>query len=151
MSRRPVRFWIALLLISMAINLLFLGVFLGRLIAMPASTPEGVERPFVDALDGADRRYLRRLGRTVAAQSRDEREAHRQARQAVREALTADPYDAIRVDAAFAAERAANARLSLKVQSIFSHELSALSVEQREKVAAYALSRPRPPRRSGRR
>lgn len=155
-TSRTVRIVLA---VSLAFNLLIVGIVVGALIGGgrdggrgPAvdGAPQGAA--FVRALDRADQRRIRReLGRALRAEGLD-REAMRLDPQAVRAALTADPFDPAAVEALLARPVGAGARGHALGREILARRIAAMSAEER---AAYAdrvieeLSRKgrRPPRK----
>jgi len=120
--------WLALLLIvSVALNLLLIGVGVGRHLARPP------ERPHFDwmmqGVNTATRARLHRSAREYFRDTRPNRRALREAQRALHRAIVADPYSEEDVARAFAGVREASAELQ---ETLHRQTLDALGKMERE-------------------
>lgn len=133
--------WRTLLFVSGALNLLVVGAVAGALAAGvrierggPGSAPPqmpGAPRVIVAALPPELRQ---RIGDEVAQSyqaSADQRRAAADARRAAYEAATAEPYDVVRVRAAFARMREADQAAVAVFHDSFAQSLATLSPQER--------------------
>lgn len=139
MSGIPKKFW-ALLVVSAALNLFFLGLFAAR-----HDSFRGHGRP--QAEDAGPRAFLRHSGLRDAGpevqailkqqrqQVRESARAMSTAREHVKQALTAQQFDRAQVDAAFAEVRAGMATMQTDMHRMLTEVASKLNVEQRTRMA----------------
>lgn len=152
-SARRLPLW---LIASILVNVLLIGLIAGHQLGSkpgrggsdgpggPGGPPEmRMAGAIVESAAPEDRAAIRRAFAQALRQSRPLREARDVARRAVGEAISAEPYDAAAVDAAFAELRAADDALRAGVQSVLAVQLGEVSAEQR---AALAETLTRPPR-----
>lgn len=156
--------WRTALFISLAVNLILISAAIGAFatgarLSRPAEVQEPVAaealpsrlastRAFMQALPPETRRTLRReLARELIAM-REERNAAREARLALYQAASAEPYDAARVRAAFAAVREADAVLLAGFHNALADGLARISETDRA-AALEAMQRGRPIREEG--
>ncbi|WP_300379374.1 periplasmic heavy metal sensor [Henriciella sp.] len=127
------------LVISLIANALLLGLVLGKAIGKP-DKPKGprgggeefhIARAMDDVVPEAARKDMQQAFRQTFRDSREAWDNKRAAREALTEAIVADPFDPEAVDAAFARMRAADSRLTERFQDVLSAQLSTLTVEQR--------------------
>lgn len=129
--------------LSLALNLVFVGIFAGAAFRH-AGDQRGWTRmsqkmgtsgaPFVRALSQEDRRGLRQELKKTAGDlpSRAER---RQLHLQMIKVLRAEPFDATKVALLFAEQTVAAERVSGRVQSAWLERVSAMSAQERVKVA----------------
>lgn len=145
--------WRTALFISLALNIVIVSVAIGAFASgarlqrpAPESTTElrfSGQRAFLRALPPEDRRQLRRDIAAELIAMREQRAASRQARLALYEAARAEPYDAERVRAAFAAVRAADAALLAGVHDALADGFGEVDPASRA-AALDAMERERP-------
>lgn len=127
------------LVISLIANALLLGLVLGKAIGKPDKHkgPRGggeefhIARAMDDVVPEAARDEMQQAFRQTFRNSREAWDNKRAAREALTEAIVADPFDPEAVDAAFADMRAADSRLTERFQAVLTAQLSTLTVEQR--------------------
>lgn len=147
----PVRKWLGpALLVSLVINLFLVAAIAagairnmdrgGRDHAAPMGLPHHI---IARQLSGEEREKLKAVMRENRSELRPLFRDMRQARQALSEAIAADPYDPEAAKAAFAELRAGMDALATQSQDILVQAFADLSPESREKIAK-ALRRGRP-------
>lgn len=132
------------LLISLAINLVLVGLFAGLMLKQANGRPGGPEprrAPAIDRLSDADRREIIELLRNAHMAATPQRTAHRSARQTLFETLETDPYNAEETKAAFDALKQADIALRDRLQQSFLDDLKTLSPDQRTFLAHRLLRR----------
>lgn len=148
--------WRTLLFISVAVNLLALGVIVGGYVAgvrLEREAPEAVvarmpgTRAFMAALPPETRAKVRVELADSWTESRETRRAAAQARRDAFDAAGAEPYDAARVRAAFARLRAAD-QAAIGVFHDNVAEAFARLTPQERREALEALRRAPPARRA---
>jgi uncharacterized membrane protein len=142
-----------LLVGSLALNLFFIagaGALAMRHILAP-SQPSQVERVRTAAsrierlaapLPAADAEKLRGVFRERAAVAEAARDALNGAFENVQAALRAEPFDAAKLGAAFAAARAARPAYEMQMQEIIAAAAQAMSHDGRSKLAEWPPARP---------
>jgi len=129
-----------ILMISLVLNGLLIGLLVGGGLSKQGQTsPQvGAERALVRGLERAapepERAEIRQAMRQAFAASRAERRLVRRARQDLRRAVVADPYDVEAVDAALKAVQEAETRARAKLQAELAEQLGRLTPEQREMI-----------------
>lgn len=130
-----------ILIVSVILNALLIGVLIGGGVAKRGGKPAGppasasafeMVRSFDQALPQEDRRIVRQTFRRAYSESRAEREAIQQARQVLRAALIADPYDSQAVQNAFERLNSAEMTLTNTIQSVLAVEMERLTPQQRK-------------------
>ena len=136
------------LVISLIANALLVGLWIGNMVGRGSNTPVergprggGEDAVIARALesvlpDGArqDMRAAFRQGlREAAPYMRDKH----QARQQLKDALAADPFDPAALQRAFEKIRAADERLTRSFHAVLSDELATLSPDQRAELVAW--------------
>lgn len=145
--------WRTLLFVSLAFNLLLIGGAIGAYSAgvrvqreapavVGAAIPAG-PGAFMMALPPEVRAEVRGALEETWAQTRVEREAARDARQAVLDAARAEPFDAAAMNAALGAMRAADAVVAQRYHEAVTQTFGVLAPEAR-RAATDALAQPRP-------
>lgn len=145
--------WRTLLFLSVAFNLLLIGGAIGAYSAgvrlqrdapavVGAAIPAG-PGAFMLALPPDVRAEVRAALEDTWAETRVEREAARDARQAVLDAARAEPFDAAAMNAALQAMRTADAVVTQRYHEAVTQTFGALTPEAR-RAATEALAQPRP-------
>ncbi|MDZ4691518.1 periplasmic heavy metal sensor [Terricaulis sp.] len=135
------------LFVSVAINLILISIATGAFLSgarLERPAPDAVHdaplarmaaaRTFIQALPPEARRELRRGLAGSLLDMRDHRRASQRARLALYDAAGAEPYDVVRVRAAFADVRAADAQLAASFQDSVAEALGRLSAEDRRQA-----------------
>lgn len=149
--------WRTALFVSLALNLVVVSAAIGAFAsgarlerptnqALPGQ--QMAPRAFMQALPPEARRALRRQLTEKLMRMRDERTAAREARLELYAAMRAEPYDAERVRAAFAASRAADAAFAEVFHDATADALGELDADER-RAAVDAVSRSSWPRLRG--
>jgi uncharacterized membrane protein len=155
MSDKPFP-WRTLLFVSVALNLLAAGAIVGAYTAgvrIEREAPQAAiarmpgARAFMAALPPATREKVRADLADTWVQSREARDAAREARRAAFDAAEAEPYDAARVRAAFARLRTADQAAIGVFQDSVVEAFADLSPEERREALA-ALRRATPASRT---
>ncbi len=130
--------WVAILLIvSLALNLIMVGFWTGsRSVAAPGFDPirsyprwaHGLAEPRRDALRPVMREHLKSMRPTLRAL----RQRHR----ALRDALTAEPFDAQVLEEALVAMREDQARMQSQSHASFAEFVTQLTPAERRQLAA---------------
>jgi uncharacterized membrane protein len=144
-ARRP---W--LLLLSVAVNLLLVGAFLGRWTMMPPPGPPGgpgmmhhmIEEMGRD-MSTADRAILERVYEAHASQLEDQWDRHHAVFDAVRQALSAQPFDRAALEHALDAASRQDDMQHNAVGQMMLDAASQLSPDGRQRMAGW---QPGPPR-----
>jgi uncharacterized membrane protein len=139
-----------LLLVSVALNLLLVGAFLGRwtmpMHPPPPPGPAGMMRHMIDdlgrSLSDADRAVLEKAYRSHAGALEDQGAEHRAAFDAIRQALAAEPFDRAAVERAMDAAAKLDAEQREAVGRTILDAASSMSPEGRHRLAGW---RPGPP------
>lgn len=135
---------IALLVVSISLNLLLVGIFVGRVMFGPPQRP-----PLdwaVSGLSDETRQQVRAKMREHLIGTRPLRRDFREAQDKLRDALLKDPYDPADVDQALVGLREAFASMQSSMHQQMSEVLADLSPEERLQVYRM-LSQPGGPRR----
>lgn len=130
--------WIALG--SIALNF-FLG---GMLIAGFLGGPEGHDRAPLSGLTAAQRTQVDAIHKAHRPTLRTTRREIRSARDAVQDAMTADPFDREALDIAFARLRTRSTHARAAVHAMLVETAAVLPIEAREAMAQRHLHRRRP-------
>lgn len=138
----------ALLFISLAGNMFFLGIWLGSSAQQSvtatvhttdnlraASTIKQIDREFSDLLPEQDREIIRSRMKESRYALREQKEALDNAGRAVRNAMYADPFDQAALDQALADERAARQSLHAALNTTRRDMAASLSPEGRRALA----------------
>ncbi len=138
--------------VSVALNLVLVGLFGGLVLRPPAGEPAAgspereTARTLLREASPEDRRAVRtRLARSWR-QSAEERDILREAQLAVSDALLADPYDPEAAKEAFARLNAADAALRLAIQTDLAETLAAADPAARAQLAERYSRRANRPR-----
>jgi uncharacterized membrane protein len=138
---------IALLAVSLAFNLFFIGAWTGRHFAQRGRGPDhevmGV-RAFLrrSGLADADPQ-VQKVVQARRKQIRERFHALRQAREAVRDALQAQPFDPTRLERALAEAEARSSEMQRDMHGALSEVAREVGAEQRQKMADALWPRPR--------
>ena len=144
-STKPQRRWLVpALLVSLAINLLIVGIVVG--FAISPKGPKNTERvsgharsiigaPFVRALPKEDRQALVKAIGAERGRLRENRAALRARFEALLIALRADPFDAVAISQLLQDQRSVAIRRQRIGENLLVERLSAMSPDER---AAYA-------------
>lgn len=135
-----------LLILSLLVNMLLIGILVGQALAgsgprdMPADgPPPPVEArmalSLLSTLDDEDRRKVARVFREAMRGNRAQMVERHQARRAITQALSAEPFDTAQMQAAFARLRKADAALQEGIQDTLAEEMAQLSPDQRAALA----------------
>ncbi|MDF3413135.1 periplasmic heavy metal sensor [Sulfitobacter sp. M57] len=129
--------------ISLALNLVFVGIFAGAALRHTGGK-RGWDRigepvrssgvPFLRALPKEDRRALRQVLKE-GAHDLPSRAARREMQQEMIAVLRADPFEAAEMSRLFAAQTEAAKHVSGKMQSAWLDRVGAMSAQERAKVA----------------
>jgi uncharacterized membrane protein len=135
--------WRTLLFVSLAVNLLVIGIVAGAVGAgvrlqreapgLALSRPGGAGAVLA-ALPDDTRPMVRRAVRRGWFESREARQSGGQARRDLVEALNAEPFDEARVNDAFARIRAADAAAAETFQAKVTEAFAQMSAEQRREA-----------------
>ncbi len=149
-GRRWTRFVPQLLLVSVALNLLLAGVFLGRW-TMPTHPPPGLGgmmRHMIDdvgrAMNDADRAILEQAYRDHAHDLENHWSDHRAAFDAVRQAMAAEPFDRTALERAMDAAAKQDITGRAAVEQTLLDAASKMSADGRHRMAGW---QPGPPPR----
>lgn len=134
-----------LLLVSLALNLFFIGV-VGALVIRhyiaPIPGPAVIDRTAAGRIDrlaatlpGDDAHILREAFRTNSASVEAAQSAYRQAKDVVREALRTEPFDAGRLRVAMGQTRAARQKFDESLQNLLALAAAQMSAAGRNKLA----------------
>ncbi|MGE0740736.1 MAG: periplasmic heavy metal sensor [Hyphomonadaceae bacterium] len=132
--------WRAAFFVSLALNLVIASAAIGavatgarlqRADSGSAFPRVANARAFMQALPPRERREMRRELARRLLETREQRLAAREAREAMFEAAAAEPYDPDRVRAAFAASRAADAVVTAEAQEAVIEALGRMAPQQR--------------------
>lgn len=129
-----------ILMISLVLNGLLIGLLIGGGLSKRSHTPPqmGAERALARGLERAapeaQQTEIRQALRRAFAASRTERQILRRARQDLRRAVVADPYNGDAVDAALKAVQEAETQARAKLQTEVARQLGRLTPEQREMI-----------------
>lgn len=141
MSAVPTKLWV-ILGVSLAINLFFGGLIAGRMLSHRGRPPHAAFEDDLGPRGFLKRSGLREAGPEVKQILRARREELKsnmrslgQARQDVRVALSADPYDAQAASAAFARTRELSGKLQADMHNALLDVASKLTLEQRRRMA----------------
>lgn len=140
-SATRIPYW---LVASLILNALLIGFVIGGGFGkgqrssggMPGGSEQAIARAMEANLSDADRVALRRALMASFRESRGEREALRQARQKLSQALSADVYDIARVQEAFQEMRVADGRVKVGLQDELARQFAKLPAEQRKTIVA---------------
>ncbi len=141
--------WLVLaLLVSLAVNLLIAGIFIGRKLEGP---PGRIQLDWLmQELDTTTRDRLRGNLRDQMDSSRKERHLLRETQRDLHQSILTEPFDEQKVRDAMAEVRAASARLQQKMHDQMIKNLGELSAEERLRVFKVLSNmehrRHRPPR-----
>lgn len=129
------------LIASLVVNGLLIGLLaggaLGKRNQPPPSANAGefqIARGINQVASPEDRRAVRQALREAFRNTRDERRALRSAREALKQAMLADPYDQAAVQAAFVDLRAADSDVKVGLHDALALQMGKLSVEQRTAI-----------------
>lgn len=138
MSERGKRRWLILGVGSAVLNVFLIGFLVGRQVLGPGGCDggRGIGRPFHrhefrQYVGAEDRKRLKDSVRDV-----------RQAREAVREALTREPFDRARLEAALGTLRERTSGIQLEMHRVLLERASSLDADQRKRLAESRLLRP---------
>jgi uncharacterized membrane protein len=142
------RWLVVALVVSLAMNLAVGGLMLGHVLRGPPSwrpgDPEGgPAHRLMRLLPPEARDTVRQSFKEAGPEIRARAKALRQARDGVRDAIMAEPFDRARLDAAFADMRARSDALQTAVQAAIADGVSKLPPEARRKVGQ--IRPPEPP------
>lgn len=134
---RKLSFW---LIASILINMLLIGALGGYFVrggpSMDHADNSNHQRVNLmpDEATSADRQAVRGVMRGAFQAAKAERDASREARQALAAAIDTDPYDADAVQVAFADMRAAESAMQVAIHESLALNMSVLTLRQREGV-----------------
>ncbi len=132
---------------SLVLNTLLVGLFIGQLISggpphraahrdgPPPRAESRIARHVLENVAPERRPEIRRAFIASMREARPRLAGRRQARQDLREAMVADPFDPDRLSAAFANLRTREAAMEAAVQAALVEQFSMLSLEERRAVA----------------
>ncbi|WOF73411.1 Spy/CpxP family protein refolding chaperone [Parvibaculaceae bacterium PLY_AMNH_Bact1] len=154
-TARPVRKWLGpVLLVSLVVNLFLVAAITAGIVRNMDRNSRGHASPLglphhiiARQLSGEEREKLKAAMRENRAELRHLFRDMRQAREALSEAIAADPYDPEAARTAFAELRAGMDAMATRSQDILVQAFADLTPESREKIAE-AMRRGRPGERA---
>ncbi|WP_300393589.1 periplasmic heavy metal sensor [Henriciella sp.] len=136
------------LVVSLIANALLIGLILGNAIGKPDRPhhergPRGggeefeIARGMESVMPDSAHKEMRQAFREAFREARPYWVQKRQAQQALRDAMDADPFDRSAVEAAFTGIRDADQRLTRSFHTVLADELSSLTLDQREDLVGW--------------
>ena len=137
-ARAPARRWLKIALaVSVAINLLFIGLAAGRVFGPGPFGRMGAFERAAEALPPAEADQFRQIMRQHRSRMADEFKAMRQAREDVRAALRAEPFDRTRLERALAEVRQRSEATQQSLHAALVEGAARMSPEGRERLSRW--------------
>jgi uncharacterized membrane protein len=137
---RTVRWRSVVLVLSLAVNLFFAGLFVTRHVFGPPRGPDAMLARLIGELGGQlsapDRAALQRVFATHEAEIKERGEQAMQSRAAIRAAMVAEPFDSTALTAAVAEAGARDMAMRRAVERMLVEAAMLVSPEGRSRLAA---------------
>jgi uncharacterized membrane protein len=137
---RTVRWRPVVLVLSLAVNLFFAGLFVTRHVFGPPRGPDAALARLIGELGGQlsapDRATLQRVFATHEAEIKERGEQAMQSRAAIRAAMVAEPFDSTALTAAVAEAGARDMAMRRAIERMLVEAATLVSPEGRSRLAA---------------
>ena len=132
-----------LLMVSVAVNLILIGIFFGAMLKEPNASQRGPGARAPSAIEQVtpeDRHLIRTHLQEAYESAASEREVHQDAKRTLRETLGADQLDVEAAQAQFKTLRETEEAMRAKMQTELLKKIPGLSQQQRNNIARRLLA-----------